>query len=159
VADPAAALAAAAFVAAAVVGVILTIVDLRTHRLPNALVLPALAVTLALFAASCAAGAPWSAFVRAVTAGAVLFAFFLLLRIVGRGAMGGGDVKLAALVGVLLGWVGWSAVVVGLAAAFLLGGLVGTVLLLTRRASRSTRIPFGPFLVAGTWIGVLSESV
>lgn len=154
--DPAAALAAAAFVVAAVVGVILTIVDLRTHRLPNALVLPALAVTLALFAASCAVGAPWAAFLRAAAAGAVLFAFFLMLRIVGRGAMGGGDVKLAALVGVLLGWVGWSAVLLGVVAAFLLGGVVGIVLLLTRRASRSTRIPFGPFLVAGTWIGLLA---
>lgn len=158
-ADAAVVLVAAAYLGAAVVGVVLAVVDLRTHRLPNAIVLPALAVTVALLAASCLLGAPWRALLRALTAGAVLFVLFLLLRMLGGGAMGGGDVKLAALVGVLLGWAGWSAVVLGVLAAFLLGGVVAVALLVTRRASRSTRIPFGPFLVAGTWIGVLAEGV
>lgn len=158
-ADAATALAAAAYLVAAAAGVILTVIDLRTHRLPNLVVVPALVLTVALLAASCLCGAPWDALVRAVAAGAVLFALFLVLRILGRGAMGGGDVKLAALVGVLLGWIGWSAVLLGVLAAFLLGGVVAATLLVTRRATRSTRIPFGPFLIAGTWIGVLAEGV
>ncbi len=96
---------------------------------------------------------------RALGAGAALFVFFVLLRVAGRGAIGGGDVKLAALVGVLLGWVGWSAVLLGVVAAFLAAGVVAIVLLAARRATRSTRIPFGPFLVIGTWIGVLADLV
>lgn len=149
---------AAAFVMSAAVGVWLTVIDVRTHRLPNAIVLSALGVTILLLAASCLFGAPWGALLRALAAGAVLFVFFLALRVIGRGAMGGGDVKLAALMGVLLGWVGWSAVAVGVLVAFVLGGLVGVILLATRRASRATRIPFGPFLVAGTWIGALAAA-
>ncbi|WP_294981056.1 A24 family peptidase [uncultured Microbacterium sp.] len=158
-ADPATILAASAYLVAAVAGVVLTVVDVRTHRLPNRIVLPALIVTIALLAASCAFGAPWAALVRALGAGTALFVFFVLLRVAGRGAIGGGDVKLAALVGVLLGWVGWSAVLLGVVAAFLAAGVVAIVLLAARRATSSTRIPFGPFLVIGTWIGVLADLV
>ncbi len=150
------ALCTAAYLLIAAAGVALTLVDLRTHRLPNVIVLPLLAATVALFAASCLLGAPWSALVRALSAGAALFAFFALLRAVGRGAMGGGDVKLAAVVGVALGWIGWSAVFAGALAAFILGGFVGLVLIVTRRATRSTAIPFGPFLVAGAGIGMVA---
>ncbi|WP_323741106.1 A24 family peptidase [Microbacterium sp. VKM Ac-2870] len=150
------ALSTAAYLLIASAGIALTLVDVRTHRLPNVIVLPLLAATVALFAASCLFGAPWSALVRAVSAGAALFAFFAVLRAVGRGAMGGGDVKLAAVVGIALGWIGWHAVLAGTLAAFVLGGLVGLALIVTRRATRSTAIPFGPFLVAGTWVGMLT---
>lgn len=149
-------LATAALLVIAAAGLALTVIDMRTHRLPNAVVLPALAASVALFAASCLAGAPWSALVRAVTAGAVVFTAFALLRLAGRGAMGGGDVKLAALLGVALGWVGWAAVLVGVLAAFILGGLVGVALIVARRASRRTAIPFGPLLVAGSWVGIVA---
>jgi len=150
-------LSTSALLLVAATSIALTVIDVRTHRLPNAIVLPALGATTALLAASCLFGAPWSAFVRAVTAGIVLFLFFAALRFVGRGAMGGGDVKFAALVGLVLGWGGWSAVLAGVLAAFLLGGLVGLALILARRADRTTRIPFGPFLAAGTWVGTIAE--
>ncbi|OZB87231.1 MAG: prepilin peptidase, partial [Microbacterium sp. 14-71-5] len=68
--------------------------------------------------------------------------------------MGGGDIKLAALVGLYLGWCGWGALVVGAFAAFLFGGVFSIVLLLLRRARRTSAIPFGPWMLAGAWFGI-----
>ncbi|GAA3024516.1 prepilin peptidase [Microbacterium dextranolyticum] len=144
-------LAASLYLAALTVA--LTVIDVRIHRLPNAIVLPAYPVLALAFAAACLAGAPWGGLVRAALAGAVLFAFFAALRLVRPGAMGGGDVKLAGVVGAALGWIGWTAVVVGTLAAFVAGGLVGAVLIGTRRATGATAIPFGPFLLFGLWAG------
>ena len=68
--------------------------------------------------------------------------------------MGGGDVKLAGVVGLYLGWIGWGTLAVGAFAAFLLGGLFGIVLLIA--AGRRTAIPFGPWMIAGAWLGILT---
>lgn len=133
--------------------VALTVIDVRIHRLPNAMVLPTYPVLALAFTAACFAGAPGGALVRAALAGAMLFAFLAALRLARPGAMGGGDVKLAGIVGAALGWVGWNAVVVGALAAFVAGGLVGAALIATRRATGATAIAFGPFLLAGLWAG------
>jgi leader peptidase (prepilin peptidase)/N-methyltransferase len=68
--------------------------------------------------------------------------------------MGLGDVKLAGVLGLYLGWLGWSSVLVGTFAGFLLGGVLGVALLLVRRASGRTAIPFGPFMLAGALLAV-----
>ncbi len=70
--------------------------------------------------------------------------------------MGFGDVKLAALLGLYLGFVGLPQLAVGVLAAFLLGGLAGATLLVLRRADRRTAIPFGPWMLAGAWVGILA---
>ncbi|HAQ59267.1 MAG TPA: prepilin peptidase, partial [Microbacterium sp.] len=61
----------------------------------------------------------------------------------------------AGLIGIQLGWLGWGSVVVGAFAAFLLGGVFGVALLLARRAGRRTAIPFGPWMLAGAWVGII----
>lgn len=66
-----------------------------------------------------------------------------------------GDVKLAGVIGLVLGWVGWSALAVGALAAFLLGGLAAAILIVARRASRTSGIPFGPWMLGGAWVGIL----
>ena len=72
--------------------------------------------------------------------------------------MGFGDVKLAALLGLYLGWLGWSSVAVGAFAGFLLGGVVGVALIVARRgAGRKSRIPFGPFMLAGAFLAVFAR--
>ncbi len=86
----------------------------------------------------------------------MLFALYWLLAIGYPGGMGFGDVKLAGVLGMLLGWVGWAALIVGGFSAFVLGGVVGVLLMLGRRATRKSRIPFGPFMIAGAWIGVFA---
>jgi len=144
-----------AFLYLASISIALTLIDVDTRRLPNAIVLPAYVVLLALFAVACVVGAPWAALLRAVIGGAALFAFYALLRAVRRGGMGGGDVKLAGVMGLALGWTGWGALAVGAFAAFVLGGLFGLALILVRRAGRKTAIPFGPWLLAGGWVGII----
>lgn len=144
-----------AYLYLAAISIALTLIDLDTHRLPNPIVLPSYVVLAVLFAAACVFGAPWDALLRAALAGAALFAFYWLLRAVRPGGMGGGDVKLAGVLGIALGWIGWGAVIVGAFAAFLIGGVVGVALMIARRATRKTAIPFGPFMVVGAWLGII----
>nr|WP_206686593.1 A24 family peptidase [Microbacterium invictum] len=145
-----------AYLYLASISIALTMIDLDTRRLPNVIVLPSYIVLAALFALACLLGVPWEALLRAAIGGLALFAFYFLLRVVKPGGMGGGDVKLAGVLGAALGWIGWGALVVGAFAAFLIGGVVGLALMATRKATRKSAIPFGPYMVAGAWVGVLS---
>jgi leader peptidase (prepilin peptidase)/N-methyltransferase len=122
-------------------------IDVREHRLPNRLVVPALAIGLL------ASGAQWAATgafpVWPLVAGGAYAAFLLVLCALG--GMGMGDVKLGAA----LGLAAWSPSVGVLSPviAFLLGGGVSVVLL--ARRGRGGRIAFGPYLLAGFWAAVL----
>ncbi|MFJ4368852.1 prepilin peptidase [Streptomyces chartreusis] len=84
----------------------------------------------------------------------ILAAGYLTLFLISRG-FGFGDVKLALVLGAVLGWYGWPIVLIGTFAAYLLGALYGIGLLVAGRAGRDTRIPFGPFLLAGALAGML----
>jgi leader peptidase (prepilin peptidase) / N-methyltransferase len=130
-------------------GVALSAIDLDVRRLPNALVLPAYPVLAALVAVAAVLGDDWGALARAGLAAATLFAFFYLLAVVSPNGMGFGDVKLAGLVGLVLGYLSWGAVVVGAFAGFFLGALVGVAVMAACAGGRKTAIPFGPFMVLG----------
>lgn len=144
----------------AAISIVLTLIDLDTHRLPNSLVLPSYLVAALLFTVAAWLTVEWTALLRAGIGMAVLYLLYALLRLVRPGGMGGGDVKLAGLIGIYLGWLGWGALAVGAFAAFLYGGVFGIVLLLLRRAGRKTAIPFGPWMILGAWTGVLAgESI
>ena len=145
-----------AFLYFAAVSIALALIDLDTHRLPNAIVLPSYAVALALFTGAAALSGDWGSLLRAVAGMAALYLFYFILRVVRPGGMGGGDVKLAGVVGLYLGWIGWGALVIGAFAAFLIGGAVGLALIAARRAGRKTAIPFGPFMLVGAWTGVFA---
>jgi len=141
------------FVAASIA---LTAIDIEVRRLPDRIVLTSFAVVVLLLASAAAFSGDLGAILRALGGGAALFAGFLLLALVTRGGMGFGDVKLAALIGVATGWIGWPALLTGVFAAFLLGGLFGIALLLARRAGRRSATPFGPWMIAGAWIGIVA---
>ena len=133
------------------VGMVLTVlaaIDLDVHRLPDAIQLPAYPILLAGLALASWSVGDWSTLGRAAMGGAIGFAFFLVLALVGSG-MGFGDVKLAGLLGLLLGWLGWSHLLYGLAAGIVLGGVLGAALLATRRATRTSDFAYGPPLIAG----------
>nr|WP_221446876.1 A24 family peptidase [Microbacterium thalassium] len=138
------------------ISVVLTLIDLDTHRLPNVIVIPSYIVAAALLTVGSALTADWIALIRAGIGMAVLYVFYFLLRLARPDGMGGGDVKLAGVVGLYLGYIGWGALAVGAFAAFVLGGVYGVVLMLTRRAGRKTAIPFGPWMILGAWFGVLT---
>ena len=135
---------------------ILAVIDVDTHRLPDAIVLPSYVVIAVLLTLACVLGADWGALLRAVIGALALYAFYFVLRVVRPAGMGGGDVKLAGIVGAALAWLGWGSLVVGAFAAFLLGGIFGVLLIALRRAGKKTAIPFGPWMLAGAWVGVVA---
>jgi leader peptidase (prepilin peptidase)/N-methyltransferase len=145
-----------AFLYFAAVSIVLTLIDLDTRRLPNAIVLPSYLVAGALLTLAAWLTAEWGALLGAGIGMAALYLFYASLRLVRPTGMGGGDVKLAGVIGIYLGWLGWGALVVGAFAAFLYGGLFGIVLMLLRRAGRKTAIPFGPWMILGAWTGVFA---
>ena len=108
----------------------------------------------ALLAIASAGTGNWGAFAGALAGGAALFVFYFIIALVQPRGMGMGDVKLAAVLGLYLGWLGWGVVAVGAFAAFLLGGVFAIALLIIRRAGRRTAIPFGPWMIAGAWVGI-----
>lgn len=136
------------------VGVALFMIDIDVKRLPNAIVLPAYVVLPVLLALASWATDDWGALLRAGIAGAVLYAFYFVAMIVYPGGMGFGDVKLAGVLGMALGWVGWGALAVGAFGAFLLGGVFSIGLLAFRRADRKSGIPFGPWMLLGAALGL-----
>nr|WP_107309319.1 A24 family peptidase [Streptomyces sp. TP-A0356] len=137
------------------VGVLLTIVDFRVQRLPDVVTLPLAALALVLLAAAAALPEHAGEWLTALLGALVLGGAYFLLFLVNPNGMGFGDVKLALGLGAVLGWYGWPAVVLGTFAGFLFGGLYGLGLVLAHRAGRRTAIPFGPFLIAGAFVGLL----
>lgn len=139
----------------AAISVALTMIDLDTHRLPNAIVLPAYPVTLVLLAvAALTAGHP-GALLRAVIGGVILFTIYFVLLLIYPAGMGFGDVKLAGVLGMYLAYFGWGALAIGGFGAFLIGGLVSLVLLAARRVTRKSGIPFGPAMLLGAALGII----
>jgi leader peptidase (prepilin peptidase)/N-methyltransferase len=144
-----------AFLYLCAISIALALIDLDTHTLPNRIIYPAYPISAVLLTvAALLAGEPERLF-GALVGGAGLFALYLTLALIRPGGMGLGDVKLAGVLGLFLGWLGWGELAVGAFAAFLLGGLFGVVLLAVRRAGRKSSIPFGPWMLAGAWIGIL----
>ncbi|WP_328465586.1 prepilin peptidase [Actinoplanes sp. NBC_00393] len=144
-----------AYLYLAAIAIALALIDLDVMRLPDKIVLPSYAVAAALLVPVSLAEGDVTAPLRGLVAAALLYAVYRLLAIWG---MGGGDVKLAPLLGFYLGWLGWSAVAFGAFAGFLLGGVVGAALLAFKLASRKSRIPFGPYMLAGAFLAVFAAA-
>jgi leader peptidase (prepilin peptidase) / N-methyltransferase len=143
------------FLYLAAVTVALGLIDIDTHRLPDAIVLPSYLVGVVLFTLAAIFSGDYSALLRAGVGMAVLWTAYLLMALAYPGGMGFGDVKLAGLLGMFLGWVGWGPLLVGAFAAFLLGGLFSLALLAARKVDRKSGIPFGPWMLAGAWTGII----
>jgi leader peptidase (prepilin peptidase)/N-methyltransferase len=73
------------------------------------------------------------------------------------GQVGGGDIKVAGLVGLLLGWLGWRTLITGACAGFVLAAVVSAVLLAARRITRHAAISFGPYLLGGALLAALAS--
>jgi leader peptidase (prepilin peptidase)/N-methyltransferase len=131
------------------VGVLLAAVDLTVLRLPDLLVLPTAVAVAALLAVAAVATGEAALVARGLVAAATLGTAYGLLALLPGSALGFGDVKLAALLGAPLGWLGWPAVLLGGVLPVLLGGLAALGLLAAGRIRRDTPVPLGPALVAG----------
>ncbi|MCX8032791.1 MAG: prepilin peptidase [Thermoleophilia bacterium] len=123
----------------------ISLIDLDHMIIPNRIVLPGAAIGLA--ASIALAPARWWVYLVSAVGSA---AFMFILVLIWPGGMGMGDVKMALFMGAVLG----PSVLVALFAAFLFGSVVGVSLIAMRKASRKSRLPFGPFLALGSLIGL-----
>lgn len=139
------------------VAVTLAAVDIERQRLPNALTLPSYPIGIGLLGvAAVFTEAGLDRFAGALIGMAGLWIVYAALFLVHPRGMGWGDVKLAGVCGLYLGWLGFDVWAVGALSAFILGAGYGLALVGLRRASRKTPIPFGPFMIAGTVFAVLA---
>ncbi|MEW5985600.1 MAG: A24 family peptidase [Chloroflexota bacterium] len=126
---------------------VIALIDLRSHRVPNKLVYPAMGVALLVHAVP-----PGRETLNTLLGGVIGLAPFLLVALLRPGGMGGGDVKLAALTGLTAGFpqAAWA-----ISIAILLGGVTAMALLVTRRGRLDTGIPYAPFLCLGAILALL----
>jgi leader peptidase (prepilin peptidase)/N-methyltransferase len=146
-------LAAALVVVAA--GVALVVIDLETQRLPFLITGTTAGGVIAVLAADVARGSTGPVLPALLSMLSWLAVYGGVWLVTGGRGMGLGDVALAPVLGLTLGWLGWGASLVGLSSGFVLGAGVGLVLISRGRAGRRTRVPHGPFLLAGAGVGML----
>ena len=137
------------------ISVALTLIDIATHTLPNAIVYPSGIVLAVLLVVASAAAGDWSALGRAAIGALGSGALYLGLALAVSSGMGLGDVKLAVVLGLVLAYLGWGPLAVGAFGAFLVGGTVAIALLLAGRARWRGGLPFGPSMLVGAWLGIV----
>jgi leader peptidase (prepilin peptidase)/N-methyltransferase len=157
---PAYRLALPAFLVLAAAGITLAVIDLDVRRLPDAITLPAYPVIAVLLTAATLLTDPardgWGALVRAAVGALASVLVYGLLSLPRSSQMGFGDVKLAGLLGLALGWLSWSSLATGVVLGFGYGALYALALVVTRRAGWRSRVPFGPAMLAGAFTAVLA---
>ena len=141
------------FFAATTVALVLT--DIDHKRLPDRIVFTGTGLTVAFFIGGALLEGETERLVPAFIGGAIYLALFFALFMVTPGGFGFGDVKLSFLLGFVMAYSGWMELGVGIFLAFLIGGLIGTAIVLFTSAGRKTKMPFGPAMMAGAWIGAL----
>jgi leader peptidase (prepilin peptidase)/N-methyltransferase len=157
----AAAFVLAAFVLAGLVGVLLGAIDLACLRLPDLIVGPTFVAVLLVLGAAAAVGGTSDArsdLTRGLAAALAMSGGYLVLAVLPGAGLGLGDVKLSGLLGLLLGWLGWGAVLLGAVLPHLLNAPVVLALLLVGRAGRRSELPLGPALLAGALLAVASHA-
>lgn len=137
-------------------GVSLAAIDISVQRLPDRLTLPAYPVLATLLLVAALVQHDPRALVRALCGSMMLAAGYLVLALLRPGHLGGGDVKLAGLAGLTLGWLGWPVLLAGAVLGFVLSAMVSLVLLAARRITLHGQICFGPFLLGGALLAILA---
>ncbi len=133
-----------------------TWIDLRTKRLPREITYTGVVLgAVALAIAAIVIGEPERLWMMALGALIALVAMWLIY-IASRGGMGDGDVRLAPLLGLYLGWINPGIVLPGLFFGFVAGAVVGVAMMAVDRAGRRTAVPFGPFLALGTVVAIFA---
>jgi leader peptidase (prepilin peptidase)/N-methyltransferase len=135
-------------------GVALAVVDWRTRLLPTRLIAPAYVLVVASLLVGWFATGDTGDLVRAGLGWLLAGGFFLLLWFVYPAGLGYGDVRLSGVLGLALGQLGWAELVFGVWAGFLLGGVVGLLLVALRLVDRRNN-PFGPWMLLGALLGIV----
>jgi leader peptidase (prepilin peptidase)/N-methyltransferase len=133
----------------------ISVIDLDLFIIPNRVIYPTLAVTAPLLVVAAAADGSWGHLRNAAIGGAAGFGVLLVIHVAAPHGMGFGDVRLAGVIGMMLGWLGLRYLFLGLFLAFLLAAVIGLVLIAARLRSRKDAVPFGPFMAMGAVLAVL----
>ena len=133
----------------------ITVIDFDHFIIPNRVIYPTLFITAPLLVAAAALGGDWRDAEHAVIGGAAGFGALFVVHVISPRGMGFGDVRLAGVIGMMLGWLGLGFVVLALFLAFLLASVVGIALMVTRIRGRKDAVPFGPFMAAGAVVAAL----
>jgi leader peptidase (prepilin peptidase)/N-methyltransferase len=149
-----------AFCYLAALSVALAFIDVAHRRLPDLLTLPSYPVAIAALGVA-------TPFVRHGAShllhGAIglvcASAFYLILVLLYPAGIGWGDVKLSGLLGLYLGWIGPTALFIGLAAGFVLAAAAALALIAAGRATRKSQIAFGPFMLAGSLVVIIAAGL
>ena len=142
-----------AFILLVILGLQLARIDVALHLLPNPVVLSLLAGGLLCLLGATFGGEQWTNLVRAAAGAAILFVIYLILALISPAGLGMGDVKLAAPVGLYLGYLGWTQLLYGGLLGFILNGLVTVVVVARNRKIRTSEVPHGPSMI-GAVVGI-----
>jgi leader peptidase (prepilin peptidase) / N-methyltransferase len=142
---------------AGVAGVVLAQVDLAAHRLPDRVTVPAFAAAATALLVDAVALGTWPALGRAVLAGAAAFGLAAFAAVLSPRGLGFGDVKLLGLLGLVLGWVGWGALLAGVLLGLVTGAAASLTLIAAGRAGWRTALPFGPPLLVGAVLALVLQ--
>jgi prepilin signal peptidase PulO-like enzyme (type II secretory pathway) len=144
-----------AFLVFAATMVTLTVTDLQTKLIPNRILGPATAIGVVLLVVGALVSGDVDLLIGAAIGGITYFGVMFLMAVIARGALGFGDVKLSLIIGVFTGYISLGSVLVAGGGAFILGGLLSVILILTRTANRKDLIPFGPFMTTAAIIATV----
>jgi leader peptidase (prepilin peptidase) / N-methyltransferase len=133
----------------------ISMIDLDHFIIPNRVIYPTLAVTIPMLVVAAAADGSWSHLRNAAVGGVAGFGALFVIHVISPRGMGFGDVRLAGVIGMMLGWLGLRYLFLGLFLGFLLAAVIGLGLIAARLRTRKDAVPFGPFMAMGAVLAVL----
>jgi leader peptidase (prepilin peptidase)/N-methyltransferase len=136
--------------------VAVSVIDLEHFLVPNRIVYPTVVASVPLLGVAALVDGDGNRFLRALLGALLAAGGLLVIHLISPRGMGMGDVKLAVLLGLYLGWLSLGHVLLGLLLGFLLGSVVGVALLASGRRGRKDHLPFAPFLAAGAVLAVVA---
>jgi leader peptidase (prepilin peptidase)/N-methyltransferase len=134
----------------------ITVIDSQRQIIPNYIVYPTIFLSIPLLALAALVQGEWDRFGHAMLGATLAWLVLFVIHMISPSGMGFGDVRLAFVLGLFLGWIGLSHVVTGMFLGVLLISLVGIVLAVLRLRSLQEHIAFGPFLAAGSTLAVFA---
>jgi leader peptidase (prepilin peptidase)/N-methyltransferase len=134
----------------------ISVIDSQRQIIPNYIVYPTIFISIPLLAFAALVQGEWDRFGHAMLGATLAWLALFVIHMISPGGMGFGDVRLAFVLGLFLGWIGLSHVVTGMFLGVVLISVVGILLALPRLKSLQEHIAFGPFLAVGSTLAVFA---